>query len=181
MSTPVVLAEAINPLVPDPTEIIVGLIAFGILYFAVAKYVYPRFEKLYAERTAHIEGGLERAERAQQEANAALEQYKVQLAEARAEAAKIRDTARFEAEQIKEEIRAQAQEESARIVAQGQAQLVAQRAQIVAELRGELGRLSVELASKVVGESLEDEARRKGTVDRFLDELNATAAASASR
>ena len=43
--------------------------------------------------------------------------------------------------------------------------------QIVAELRGDLGRVSVELASKIVGESLEDEARQRRTVERFLAEL----------
>ncbi|MDQ3405018.1 MAG: F0F1 ATP synthase subunit B, partial [Actinomycetota bacterium] len=113
---------------------------------------------------------------AQAEAEAALQQYKAQLAEARAESARIRDDARAEAEQIKEELRAQAQEESARIVAQGQAQLAAQRQQIVTELRADLGRHAVALASKVVGESLEDETRRRGTVDRFLADLDSVSA-----
>jgi F-type H+-transporting ATPase subunit b len=53
----------------------------------------------------------------------------------------------------------------------GQAQLDAQRASIVAELRADLGRVAVDLAGKVVGESLEDEARQRRTVDRFLAEL----------
>jgi F-type H+-transporting ATPase subunit b len=105
-----------------------------------------------------------------------LEQYKAQLAEARAEAARIRDDARIEGEQIISELRAKAQEESARIVAQGQTQLETQRAQIVAELRGELGRLAIDLADRVVGESLEDEVRRRGTVDRFLADLDGTSA-----
>jgi F-type H+-transporting ATPase subunit b len=167
-------AETPNPVLPSIPELIIGLIAFGILLFLMSKFVVPRFEKLYAERVEKIEGGIKKAEHAQAEAEQALQQYKAQLAEARSEAAKIRDNARVEAEQIKEELRAQAQEESARIVAQGQSQLQAQRAQIVAELRSDLGRLAVDLASKVVGESLEDDARRRGTVDRFLDELDAT-------
>ncbi|WP_374066585.1 F0F1 ATP synthase subunit B [Actinokineospora auranticolor] len=178
-STVLFLAEdekAPLPVVPHISEVILGLIAFGILVWVLAKFVTPKFEALYAERTAKIEGGIEKAEQAQVEAEAALQQYKAQLAEARAESARIRDDARAEAEQIKEELRAQAQEESARIVAQGQAQLEAQRAQIVAELRAELGRQAVELASRVVGESLEDEARRRGTVDRFLAELDSVSA-----
>jgi F-type H+-transporting ATPase subunit b len=166
----------VNPVVPHPAEIILGLVAFLLLLFVVKKFVSPRFEALYAERTAKIEGGIEKAEQAQAEAQRTLEQYKEQLAEARAEAARIRDDARAEGLQIIEELREQAQAESARIVAQGQHQLDAQRAQIVAELRADLGRTAVELASKVVGESLEDEARRRGTVDRFLNELDAVAA-----
>lgn len=168
-----------SPVLPHTSEIILGLAAFLILLFLISKFVAPRFEALYAERAAKIEGGIEKAEKAQAEAQKVLEQYREQLAEARAEAARIRDDARAEGLQIIEELRAQAQAESARIVAQGQHQLDAQRAQIVAELRADLGRTAVELASKVVGESLEDEARRRGTVDRFLNELDAVSASAA--
>ena len=179
VSTELVLAAATvqhNPILPAPAEVILGLISFLLLLFLIWKYVTPRFEALYKERTEKIEGGIEKAERAQAEAEEALAKYKAQLHEARAEAAKIRDDARQEAEQIKEELRAEAQAESQRIVAQGEAQLQAQKAQIVAELRAELGRYAVELASRIVGESLEDEVRRRGTVDRFLAELETTGA-----
>jgi F-type H+-transporting ATPase subunit b len=165
-----------NPIIPEPAEFAVGLVAFLLLLWALWKYAVPRFEAIYAERSERIEGGIAKAEAAQAEAQRTLEQYKAQLAEARAEAARIRDDARAEGQQILEEMRAQAQAESERIVSQGQAQLDAQKAQIIAELRADLGRHAVELASRVVGESLEDEARRRGTVDRFLDELEATSA-----
>ena len=59
-----------------------------------------------------------------------------------------------------------------RILARGEEQLAANRQSVVNELRGQLGALAVELAGKVVGESLADEARRRGTVDRFLDQLD---------
>jgi F-type H+-transporting ATPase subunit b len=168
--------EAPNPVIPHPAEIILGLVAFLILLFVVWKFVVPRFEKLYEERAAKIEGGIEKAERAQAQAEENLEKYKALLADANAAAARIRDDARIEAEQIREELRVQAQEEAARIVAQGRNQLEAQRAQIVAELRADLGRTAVELASRIVGESLEEEARRRGTVDRFLEELDSVSA-----
>jgi F-type H+-transporting ATPase subunit b len=168
--------EPPNPVLPNPAELIIGLIAFGILLFIMAKKVVPAFEKLYAERTEKIEGGIARAERMQAEAQVLLEQYKAQLAEARAEAARIRDDARLEGRQIVEEMRAAAQAEADRIVAAGQAQLDAQRTQIVAALRAEIGTLAVDLAERVVGESLADEARRRRTVDRFLDELDAVSA-----
>ena len=117
----------------------------------------------------------------QAEAKAALEQYRAQLAEARNEAAQIRDQARAEGQQILEELRTQAQEESARIVARGEEQLATQRQQVVNELRGQIGALAVDLAGRVVGESLADDARRRGTVDRFLAELDSMAAAGDGR
>ncbi|GGS53150.1 ATP synthase subunit b [Actinokineospora fastidiosa] len=177
LTAELILAEGeLNPVLPHTSEIILGIVAFLLLLFVISKFVAPRFEKLYAERTEKIEGGIKKAEQAQADAEAALQQYQAQLAEARAESARIRDDARAEAEQIKEELRAQAQEEAARIVAQGEARLAAQRAQIVAELRADLGRQAVALAGRIVGESLEDEARRRGTVDRFLSELDSVSA-----
>jgi F-type H+-transporting ATPase subunit b len=165
-----------NPLLPPLGEIIVGLIAFAVVFFVFAKLVAPQFEKAFVARREAIEGGIERAEAMQAEAKAALEQYRAQLAEARTEAAQIRDAARAEGQQIIEQLRVQAQEESARIVARGQEQLAASRQQVVNELRGQIGALAVDLAGRVVGESLADDARRSGTVDRFLDSLDGMSA-----
>jgi F-type H+-transporting ATPase subunit b len=168
----IILAAKENPLIPPLGEIIIGIIAFGVLLLVMAKFVAPRFEQVFRARREAIEGGIERAETMQAEAQAALEQYRAQLAEARNEAAQIRDQARAEGAQILEEMRTQAQEESARIVARGNEQLASQRQQVVNELRGQIGALAVELAGRVVGESLADDARRRGTVDNFLAELD---------
>jgi F-type H+-transporting ATPase subunit b len=165
-------AESHNPLIPPLGEIIIGLVAFAILFFVVAKFVAPRFEQIFRARREAIEGGIERAEAMQAEAKAALERYQAQLAEARTEAASCSSAG----QQILEELRAQAQEESARIMARGEEQLAASRQQVVNQLRGEIGALAVDLAGRVVGESLEDQARRSGTVDRFLDQLDGMAA-----
>ena len=159
-------AEEHNPLLPPLGEIIIGLIAFAVVVLVIFKFVAPRFEEVFRARREAIEGGIERAESMQAEAKAALEQYRAQLAEARTEAAQIRDAARAEGQQILEELRAQAQEESGRIMARGEEQLAANRQAVVNELRGQLGALAVELAGKVVGESLADEARSQGVLGR---------------
>src|SRR3954452_13094439 len=176
----ILAAEQHNPLIPPWSEIIIGTITFAILFFVVVKFVVPRFEQVFQARREAIEGGIERAEAMQAEAKAALDQYRAQLAEARTEAAQIRDQARAEGQQILEELRTQAQEESARIVARGEEQLTTARQQVVNELRGQIGALAVDLAGRVVGESLADDARRRGTVDRFLAELDDMAPAGES-
>jgi F-type H+-transporting ATPase subunit b len=170
-----ILAATENPLIPPWGEIIIGIIAFGVLLIVMAKFVAPRFEQVFQARREAIEGGIERAETMQAEAKEALDKYRAQLAEARSEAAQIRDQARAEGQAIVEELRAQAQAESARIVARGEEQLATARQQIVTELRAQIGTLAVELAGRVVGESLADDARRRGTVDRFLEELDGMA------
>jgi len=166
-------SEEPNPLLPHLSELIVGLVAFGLLFLFLARTVYPMFEKAFAARTEAIEGGMARAAAAQAEADRTLQQYRAQLAEVRTEAAQIRDDARAEGQRILEELRTQAQEESARIVRRGEEQLAAQRQQLITEMRGDIGRIAVDLAGRIVGESLADEARRAGTVERFLAELDA--------
>jgi F-type H+-transporting ATPase subunit b len=168
--------ETAYPIIPHPGELILGIIAFVILYFLYKRFVVPRLEDMLAERRNQIEGGIERAETMQAEAKAALDRYNAQLAEARTEAAAIREQARTEGQQILEELRVQAREESERILARGQEQIQAARPQAVNELRAQIGTLAVDLAGRVVGESLTDDARRRGTVDRFLDELDSMSA-----
>lgn len=152
-------------------EFILVLIIFGALLFLIWKFVVPGFEKTFAARRAAIEGGIERAEQAQAEAAALLQQYQAQLAQARTEAAQIRDGARAEGQRIVEELRATGQAESARIVARGEEQLTSQRAAIVRELRGELGSLAVELSERIVGQHLAEDAQVSATVDQFLATL----------
>src|SRR3569833_2919730 len=164
--------EAPNVILPHVPEIIVGTIAFALLCSVLLKSVFPRMEATFQARVEAIEGGIKRAEEAQAEAANLLEQYRQQLAEARTEAARIRDEARADAVGIREDMLAKAREESARIIAAGREALQTARQTIVRQLRAEIGELAVDLAGRIVGESLEDEARRRGTVERFLEELN---------
>ena len=161
------------PLLPHPAELIIGLIAFAILYWIYATKVVPKMEAMYEERAAAIEGGMQQAEEAQNEAKAALEKYNAQLAGARTEANEIRESAREQGASIIAEMRGQAQAEAARITESAKRQVDAERQQAVVSLRQEVGALSTTLASKIVGESLEDEVRQNGIVDRFLAELEA--------
>ena len=161
----------INPLIPHTAEIIVGFIAFSMLYIVLRRSVVPMFEKAFAARTEAIQGGMERAEKAQREAEVALSQYKAQLSEARGEAQSIREEARVEGAAIIEEMRTKAQEEAARITAAAQAAIEAERQQAINSLRNEVGTLATQLASKIVGEALDDQARQSRIVDRFLSDL----------
>lgn len=166
-----VYKDAPSPVLPSVPEIIVGIITFGILFLILRAKAVPAFEKAYAARTAAIEGGIEKAEVAQKEAEAALAAYTAQLSEARSEAQAIREEARVQGAAIMEELRVKAQEEATRITVAARASIEAERQQAVASLRHEVGSLATELASKIVGEALEDQVRQSGIVDRFLADL----------
>ncbi|MFZ0324388.1 MAG: F0F1 ATP synthase subunit B [Actinomycetes bacterium] len=163
--------QTVNPLLPSVAEIVIGLIAFSLLYVFIARVIAPRFEQLYQERTAAIEGGLSKAEDAQREAAAALEQYQAQLADARGEASRIREDAREQGAQILAEMREQAQAEAARIIAGAQAQIEAERQSALVSLRADVGSLAIGLAGKIVGAHMTDEAAQAGVVDRFIADL----------
>jgi F-type H+-transporting ATPase subunit b len=175
MNDTILAAEELNPLIPHVSEIILGAVVFLILVAAVTKFVVPNFEKAYADRTAAIEGGIEEAERAQKEAQAALEQYTAQLAESRHEAAAIREEAKQQGAQIIAELRAQAHAEAERITSTAHAQVEAERAQVLAQLKGEVGTMATALAGRIVGEELSDSAAQKRTVERFIAELEESA------
>ena len=160
-----------NPLLPKPIEMILSIVFVLLLTLVIWKMVVPRFEATYTERTEAIQGGIEKAEKAQEAAEAALQEYQAQLAEARTEAARIREDAKTQGAQILAEMREQAQAESARIRASAQTQLEAERTQVMTQLRSEIGGLATTLASRIVGESLDDDARARRTVDRFLADL----------
>ena len=169
------------PILPHVGEMIFGVVVFAALYLFVAQKTVPRLEKVYAERRAAIEGNVEKAEKAQQEAAAALAQYKAQLADARGEANRIREEARQQGAAIVVEMREQAQAEAERITTSARATIEAERAQASAQLRAEVGRLATDLASRIVGESLQDSTRQSGVVDRFLTELERGESAGVGR
>ncbi|MDP9823838.1 F0F1 ATP synthase subunit B [Nocardioides massiliensis] len=173
MNETVLAAEELNPLVPHLSELILSAAFFLLLVFLITKFVAPRFEQAFAERTAAIEGGIEAAESKQAEADAKLAELEQQLSEARHEAARIREEAREQGAAIVAEMREQAQAEAGRIVEHGKAQIDAERQQAVTQLRAEVGALATGLAGRIVGESLDDEARQSRIVDRFLSEIEA--------
>ncbi len=163
--------EGANPLIPHTAELIVGFIAFSLLFLVLRSKVVPLFEKAFAERTEAIQGGMEKAERAQVEAERALAQYTAQLNEARGEAQKIREDARVQGVAIIEDLRTKAAEEAARITAAATASIQSERQQAMTALRNEVGALATDLASKIVGEALDDQVRQSRIVDRFITDL----------
>lgn len=160
------------------SELIIGLVAFFVVFGLLAKLALPGIRKALDERTAAIEGGIRRAETAQAEADAIKAEYQAKLAEARTEAAAIRAQAQADKTAILEEARREAAEAAAGIRARAEAAIAAERATTVSALQREVGDLAVQLAGKVVGEHLSDDERARATVDRFLDELEARAAAT---
>ena len=170
--------ETPSLLIPALPDLIWGSLAFVIVLVVVVWKVMPRLNAALDARSDAIEGGIKRAEEAQAGAQEALEQYNAQLAEARAAAAGIRDQAREDAKRIRAELVEQAQADAARVLSNAQTQIEAERQSALVSLRSEVGAIAIDLASGVIGESLNDK-RSNDIVDRFLAELEAPDAATA--
>ena len=167
----VVVTPPTNPLIPALPELIIGAIAFLIVFAVLGKILLPRIQKTLAERTDAIEGGLKRAEEAQTEAQRVLDQYRQQLADARQEAARLREQAQEQGAAIIADMREVAQTEARRIIDSAHQQIETDRMLALQALRADVGAMAVDLASRVVGESLEDVARQRRIVERFIEGL----------
>jgi len=160
-----------NVLLPPTYELIIGSIAFFIVLFALSKFALPNIKKALEARTEAIEGGIAKAEKLQQDASTTLAQYRQQLADARSEAAKIRSSAETERTNLISEARNEAQVVAQGVTQQANAQIAAEKSKAVNELRLDVSKLALDLASKIVGASLQDDQRAKAVIDQFIKDL----------
>jgi F-type H+-transporting ATPase subunit b len=163
--------EQQNVLLPPLFEIVIGLIAFGVVFIVLSKLALPKAKAALQERTQTIEGGIERAEKMQAEASKTLGEYREQLSQARQEAARIRTEAEGERTSLIAAAKQEAQVAAAQVTQNANAQIDAEKGKAVSQLRREVGEMALDLASKVVGASLQDDARAKAVIDQFISEL----------
>ena len=163
-----------NPLIPAWYDIIWSAVCFIVILFVFWKIALPKMKALLDKRAEAIEGNIAKADEAQRKAEAALEEYTAQLAEARKEAGEIRDAAREDGKKIVAEAKDTASAEAARLTATAHTQIEAERQAALVSLRSEVGTLAIDLAGGVVGETLTDDARATAVVDRFLADLEAS-------
>ena len=159
-----------SDLYPHWEELLVGALAFGILFFFMWKWVFPRIGTLLDERRQKIQGDLEKAEATRSDADQLLADYRRQLAEARGEADRIIDEARRTAEQVRADLQAKAEQEAQASVARAQDEIRAERDRVFQELRGQVGEIAVELARRVVGQSLDTSAHER-LIDEYIDQV----------
>lgn len=165
--------EVGNPLLPADYDIIWSFVCFIIIFVVVWRVALPRVAKVLDARSAAIEGNIAKADEAQKQAEAALEEYTRQLADARTEAGEIREAAREDGRKIVAEAKETASSEAARLTASAHTQIEAERQAAMVTLRSEVGTLALDLAGGVVGETLSEDARATAVVDRFLADLEA--------
>jgi F-type H+-transporting ATPase subunit b len=157
-------------LYPQASELIVGAIAFAVLFVFMWRWVLPRVAKLLDERRQKIQGELEKAEAARREAEAELARYREQLANARKEANRIIEEGRRTAEQLRADLQARAEQEAQATVARATEEIRAERDRVLRELSTQVGQIAVELAGRVVEKEL-DKTTQQRLVDEFIKQV----------
>ncbi|HET8739214.1 MAG TPA: F0F1 ATP synthase subunit B [Acidimicrobiia bacterium] len=163
-------SSGVELLLPAWPELIAGIIAFSLVFFFVWRWVWPSLSKTIETRQGAIAGELTAAEKAKAEAESLRADYQAQLANARAEASRIVEEARKSAEQIRADIIAKAEVEAEQIRARAREEAAGEKARALAEAKSQVGDIAIELASKIVGEAL-DEEKHKALIDRYLADL----------
>jgi len=162
--------ESRNPILPAWNELIWGAVAFFVLLFLMYRTVWPQVNKAYQDRRANIEGKLEQAEKDRDEAEELLEKYRERLAAAEDETQRILEEARANAERVRKDLLAKAETDAERQLERARQAIRSERDQAIRQLRTEVGTLAVELATRVVGDSL-DRERQLRLVDQYIDQL----------
>ena len=167
------LAESgIMLFVPKVYDIVWSAIILVIVALFFYKFFLPKFQAVFDERAAKIEGGIAKAEQAQKDADEAKAKYEAQLSNARVEASKIRDDARAEASHIVADARSRAEADANQITASAQRAIASQQQQALVSLQGEVGARATALAGKILGSELQDEKVQSSMIDQLIDGMD---------
>ena len=155
---------------PETSELIAGILAFSIVFFFVWKWALPTLNKTLESRQQAVSGELAGAEKAKVEAESLLTDYKAQMAEAKTEGSKIVEDARVTAEQLKADVVSRAESDADNIRSKARDEASAEKSRALTDAKSQVGEISVDLAGKIVGETLDAKAH-KALIDRYLADL----------
>jgi F-type H+-transporting ATPase subunit b len=155
------------------------LLAFGITLYLLNKLAFPRIAAALDRRRVAIEESIDAAQRAKQEADQTLEEYRARLREAREQAEDIVTRARKAAENLKEETKAEASKQREELLAAARRDIEYETRRALDELRKEVADLTVIATEKITRKSLDEEDHRR-LIEEALSEVDFSDLAPAS-
>jgi len=162
--------ESPSPIMPATNELVYGGLAFLVLLGLLWKFGVPAATRMMNERADKIRNSLDEAERAKTEAETILAEYQRQLADARAESARIIEEARTDAEQVRRDTIARAEAEANELRQRNAEQVGAERDRVMGEMQGQVAALAIELAEKVVESNLDRETNTR-LIENYINSV----------
>lgn len=154
----------------EPGLIIWTIVTFVALLVVLRAVAWKPLLSMLSERETRIQQALEQADKARQEAQAAMEENRAAMAKAQAEAQQAVAEGRAAAERVAQEVRERAENEARQMLEQAQRTIQQERDQAIQALKNQVADLAILAAGKVLDESL-DEDRNRRLVDQFIDQI----------
>ncbi|MDP6153332.1 MAG: F0F1 ATP synthase subunit B [Phycisphaeraceae bacterium] len=147
-----------------------AIIAFVILLVVLRKFAWGPILSGLQDREAKIKGDLEEAEKAANEANATLTEYKAKLADAQEQARAMIDQSRGDAQRVAAEIKDDTQNEINQMKERAQQDIGAAKEQALGEIYQQTAALATDVAGRILQRQI-DETDQQRLVDESLGQL----------
>ena len=162
--------EAHNPILPETAELVYAAISFIILFALMYKFAFPMVSGAMSDRTQRIRDNLDEAERTKNDAQRVLEEYQLQLADAKNESARIIEEARQTAEQMRRDLMVRAEAEVNELRDRTRSEIEAAQQRAIADLRTQVSELAIGAAEVVVQRNLDRDTNR-ALVERYIEQV----------
>ena len=160
-----------NPLIPDPGLLFWMVLSFGVMFFLLAKFGFPVITKAINERKEFIEMSLLSAKEANERlANIQAESEKL-LSDAKAQQKDIITGAMQEKQRIVQAAQEEAQNSANQMIEEARQSIQAEKERALQDVRKEVASLALDIAEKVIGERMKDDAIQQKTIEQLIDKL----------
>ncbi len=147
---------------PDFGFIFWMTLAFGIVFFFIAKFAFPVIGKTLKNREQKIAESLEQAERIHEEMQHIQAKNEELLNKAKEEREEMLNEARLSHDKIIEEAKSKAKEETNRLVESAKETIENERKAAMTDIKNEIANISIKVAEKILEKELStDEAQLK--------------------
>lgn len=145
------------------------LAAFGILLYVLYRFMYRPTLDMLDTRAERVRQGLEQADEARRQSDAARHEYEQSLQEARKRGQELVAEAAKSAERTRQDIEEQAKAEAAKILDEARQQIQDERRQVMAAVHDDIVDLSIEATRRVLQQNVDEDMQRR-LIGRFLQE-----------
>ena len=120
-------SSGLELLLPETSELVAGLVAFGIVFFFVWKWALPTLSEILDERANEIEGQISEAKNTKWEADKTKQEYEKLVSNADKDVKKILNEGKATAEKLKEGILEDARKDASDIVSKARSDSEAEK------------------------------------------------------
>lgn len=146
-------------------------IAFGIVFFVLAKFAFPVINGMLKKREEEINNALELAQKTHKEMEQLQANNEALLQQAREERDKILSEARQIHDKFIENAKTKANEEKERIIVSAKESIEHERMAATTEIKNQIADISIKVAEKILVKNLDSDDEQLEYINRLLKEI----------